>query len=171
MIFLSLLLAFSRQAISCDSSIPQRSITFRGQLSGDDLTVTRGGRDFDARMSLWSINVFDAEEQSLNDFYLERAAERDIGWLAGAIYMPPNEYDEAIQPELSVYVWLPTSAFNSLWVNVNISSELVYSLTLTAPFQGSALNYVGGGKEWSAQKENPLLLTQVEFNMYRAKNA
>jgi hypothetical protein len=171
MTFIQLLLAFSSQTIRCDSAIPQRSITFLGSLYGDaKLAVTRDGRDFDPRRSQWIVTVFDVQEHPLTEFYVERIAERNIDWLAGAIYLPPNEYAEAAQPEITVYVWLPRTAFDSVW---NASPALQSGLLrivvdLTVPFRGSALNYSPAGpdnydKVWNAEKENPLLLQSTEF--------
>ena len=171
MTFIQLLLAFSSQTIRCDAAIPQRSITFLGSLYDDaKLAVTRDGRDFDAGQSPWIVTVFDAQEQPLTEFYVERAAERNIEWLAGAIYLPPNEYAEAAQPKITAYAWLPSTAFDSVWnVSPTLQSGLLRAVvTLTVPFRGSALNYSSGGpdnydKVWNAAKENPLLLQSTEF--------
>lgn len=179
MTFIQLLLAFSSQSIRCDSAIPQRSITFLGSLCGDaELVVTRDGRDFNPRQSRWIVRVFDVQEQLLTEFYLERAAERNVEWLAGAIYLPPNEYAEAAQPEITVYVWLPSTAFDSVWsVSPILESGLLQAvINLTVPFRGSALNYSPTGpdnydKVWNAEKENPLLLQSTEFHLSPIKRS
>ena len=179
MTFIQLLLAFSSQTIDCDAAIPQRSITFLGSLYGDgELAVTRDGRDFDAGQSPWKVTVFDVREQPLTEFYVERAAERNIEWLAGAIYLPPDDYAEAAQPELTVYVWLPSTAFDSIW-NVSPtlqSGSLQTVVNLTVPFRGSALNYSlaardNGDKVWNAEIENPLLLQRTEFYLSPIKRS
>lgn len=171
MTFIQLLLAFSSKNIRCDAAIPQRSITFLGRLYGDaKLTVTRDGRDFDAGQSPWVITVFDSEEQPLTEFYVTRATERKFEWLAGAIYLQPNEYAEVEQPEITVYIWLPSNAFISLW-NTSLAIQLdpmQAVVSLTVPFRGSALNYLPSGSEnydkvWNAENENPLLLQSTEF--------
>ena len=171
MTFINLLLAFSGQSVVCDAASPQRSLTFLATVAGDsELTVTRAGRDFDARLSRWIVNVFDSEEQPLTEFYLERAAERDLDWLAGAIYLTPHEYSELEQPELRVYVWLPPSAFDSiLCVAPTLkTASLQATLCLTVPSRGSELKYSlgvpdAGDKVWRAQNENPLLFERTEF--------
>ena len=171
MTFIKLLLAFASQTITCGKACPQRSLTFLATVYGDNgLTVTRAGRDFDARLSRWVVNVFDSEEQPLTDFYLERAAERNLDWLAGAIYLTPHEYSDLEQPQLTVYVWLPSSAFNSI-SNVAPTikaASLQVILYLTVPSQGAELKYSLGGsnesnKVWRAESENPLLFECTEF--------
>ena len=177
MTFIQLLLAFSGQTIRCDAAIPQRSITFLGSLYGNaELGVTRDGRDFDPKQSRWTVTVFDVQEQPLTEFYLKRAAERNIEWLAGAIYLPPNEYADEVQPEITVYVWLPNTAFNSVWSFSPTleSGQMQAILNLTVPFRGSALNYSPVGpdnydKVWNAEKENPLLLQSTEFYLSPVK--
>jgi hypothetical protein len=103
---------------------------------------------------------------------VELATERKFEWLAGAIYLPPNEYAEVAQPEITAYVWLPSTAFDSLWnISPAIQSGLLRAVvSLTVPFRGSALNYSPAGsrnydKVWNAENENPLLLESTEFNM------
>lgn len=171
MAFINLFLAFASQTTTCDSVCPQRSLTFLATVCGDcGLTVTRAGRDFNARLSRWVVKVFDSEEQPLTEFYLERAAERNLDWLAGAIYLTPHEYSDLEQPELSVYVWLPSSAFNSI-SNVAPTiktASLQAALCLTVPSQGSELKYSLGApnesnKVWRAENENPLLFECAEF--------
>ena len=179
MTFIQLLLTFSSQTIRCDEAIPQRSITFLGSLYGDaELAVTRDGRDFDSRQSPWIVTVFDVQEQPLTEFYVECAAERNIEWLAGALYLPPSEYAEAAQPELTVYVWLPSTAFDSVWnVSPTLQSGFLQAvLSLTAPFRGSALNYSPASpdshdKVWNAERENPLLLQSTEFHLFPIKRS
>ena len=168
---IKILLSFANQTVSCNAAGPQRNITFLGTRPGDDeLRVTRGSRDFDARKSRWIVMVFDSQEQPLTEFYVERAAARNIEWLAGALYLQPNEYAESEQPEITVYVWLPPSIFNSIWNVAPImqSAYLQATLSLTAPFRGSALNYSLGApdrfdKVWRAEDENPLLIEGSEF--------
>jgi hypothetical protein len=107
------------------------------------------------------------------EFYVKRAAERSIKTLAGAIYISPDEYQESAQPEISVYAWLPSVAFNAVW-NISPSlraNSLQVAINLTVPFKGSALDYSHGGPEdydkvWHAENENPLLLESTEFNVY-----
>ena len=171
MTFIQLILAFSSQSVISNANGPQRSVTFLGSLVDDDeLNVTRGSRNFDARRSRWIVTVFDIQEQPLTEFYLERAAERNIQCLAGALYLQPNEYSEAEQPEITTYVWLPSSAFDSIWnfAPTIQPTRLQLTLKLAAPFQGSALNYSPGDpdgydKIWSAEDENPLLFESAEF--------
>jgi hypothetical protein len=86
--------------------------------------------------------------------------------------LSPVEYTRVTQPEIEVYVWLPFSAFDSVW-NVAPtlkSTDLQAILTLTTPLQGSALNYVPGDpddstKVWNAERENPLYLESTEFRI------
>ena len=171
MTFINLLLAFAGQSVVCDAASPQRSITFLATIAGDsELTVTRAGRNFDARLSRWIVNVFDSEEKPLTEFYLKRAAERDLDWLAGAIYLTPHAYSELEQPELTVYVWLPPSAFDSiLCVAPTLkTASLQATLCLTVPSHGSELEYLlgvpgAGDKVWRAENENPLLFECIEF--------
>lgn len=144
---------------------------FTGNVQGDDdLLVTRGGPDFDARQSRWVVRVFDVEEQPLTDFYVERVAQRNLKGLAAAIYMAPNEYSESAQPNIDVYVWLPPSAFASVWSVAPVlqSSELQAVLDLVAPFRDSELDYSSFAPEtydkvWKAESENPLLIERSEF--------
>ena len=179
MTFLQLLLTFSSQNIRCDAAMPQRSLIFTGKIYGEsELKVTRDDRDFDSSQSRWTISVFDLQEAPLTDFYLERAAERNMEWLGGAIYLSPNEYTEAVQPEITVYVWLPPTAFNSIWnVSPAVQSGLLQAtLNLSVPFRGSALNYSPGGPEdhdkvWNAERENPLLLQGTEFYISPIKHS
>ena len=173
MTFIQLLLEFSSQTVGANANGPARSIKFLGTLFGDDqLSVLRDSGEFDARRSRWIIRAFDAAEQPLTDFYLARSAERSIKFLAGALYIPPNEYSEAEQPEITTYVWLPASAFDSVWNMVPILkvSQLQLTLSLTVPFIGSALNYSPGDpdgyeKTWIARDENPLLFESTEFHL------
>lgn len=168
---IQLFLTFSSQTIRCDSAIPHRSLTFLGRLKGEaELSVTRDGRDFDSRQSPWKVTVLDIKEYPLTEFYAERAAARNIDWLAGAIYLTPSEYAEAAQPEITVYVWLPNTAFDSVWnVSPNLQTfSLQTVLNLTVPFQGSALDYLPRGPDnydllCNAAMENPLLLESAEF--------
>ena len=109
---------------------------------------------------------------------MKLAAERNIEWLAGAIYISPNEYAEEVQPEISVYVWLPSTAFDSLWSVSPVieSGRMRATLDLTVPFRGSALNYSPAGPDnydrvWNAEKENPLLLESTEFYLSPAKRS
>jgi hypothetical protein len=176
MISIQLILSFSRQSICCDAKIPHRSITFLGRLHRNNLAVTRSGRDFNARLSQWIVTIFDAQERPLTQFYVERAAERKIEWLAGAIYIPPNEYDEVSQPEITAYVWLPSAAFDSIWsMSSNLQNHsLLTTINLTVPYRDLALDYFPGGPGvfyandmvWHAERENPLLLAGTEFNFY-----
>ena len=173
MTFIELLLSFSSQSVRSEANGPQRSITFLGKLQDNNLAVTRDGQDFDAGRSRWIVQFFDAQERPLMEFYVKRAAERSIESLAGAIYMSPNEYKESAQPEISVYIWLPSVAFNAVW-NISPSlraNSLQAAINLAVPFRGSALDYSHGSpddydKVWHAEKENPLLLESTEFNIY-----
>ena len=157
----------------CNADGTQRSVSFLGSSAGnDELHVTRGGPVFDARQSQWIVTIFDIYEQPLTEFYLERVAGRSMKSLAGALYLQPKEYSEAEQPEIATYVWLPPSAFDSLW-NIATTTQsigLQMMLYLTAPFQGSALNYLhsnpdGYDKIWNAEAENPLLFGSSEFRV------
>ena len=173
MTFIQLLLEFSSQSVTCNADGTQRSVTFLGSLAGnDELHVTRGGPAFDARQSRWLVTIFDIYEQSLTEFYLELIAERNMKSLAGALYLQPIEYSEAEQPEITTYVWFSPSAFESIWdiAATAQSARLQLTLNLTAPFQGSALNYSGGDpdnydKIWKAEAENPLLFESTEFHV------
>ena len=176
MTFIQLLLSFARQSIGCEANLPQRNLTFLGKPHGNNLAVTRDGQDFDAGQSQWIVQVFDSQEQPLTEFYVERAAERNIKCLAGAIYLPPEEYEREAQPEIQVYVWLPSLAFNAIW-EISSSLEtrfLQATINLSVPFRGSALDYLHGGPEdydkvWHAERENPLLMQSTEFNIYPIK--
>ena len=170
MITIQLRLTFSCQTVRCDADGPRRIITFLGNLGIDELAVTRSGRDFDARLSRWTVTVLDEHEQPPTEFYAERAAERQLRHLAAAIYMPPTEYTDSEQPHISVYVWLPQYAFESVWYSASRlgSEHTAATLALTAPFRGSALIYSGGNpddneKLWKAEHENPLLLEATDF--------
>lgn len=168
---IQLLLAISSLSVACNADGSQRIMTFLGRLGGDDeLHVTRGGFDLDARQSRWIVQIFDSHEYPLTEFYAGLAAERGIKLLAGAPYLQPNEYAQEKQPEIATYVWVPPSAFNSIW-DIAIATQsncLQVALTLTAPFRGSALNYSpgdpdGSDKIWNAERENPLLFESTDF--------
>ena len=167
-----LLLTFSSQSVTCNADGTQRSVTFFGSLAGNgELLVTCGRPAFDARHSRWIVTIFDGDEQPLTEFYLECAANQRIKSLVAALYLQPYEYSEAEQPEITTYVWLSPSGFESIWgLVVNAKSNwLKLMLNLTVPFQGSALNYSPGSpssydKIWNAEAENPLLFESTELN-------
>ena len=179
MTFLQLLLTHSSQSVDCSKSGPQRSLTFRGTVYGEDdeLKVTRDGRDFDARLSRWTISLLDELEQPRTEYYEQLTVERGMEYLAGAIYWNPAEYSEAEQPDIEVYVWLPSNAFDSIWNIAPMTGpkQLRSILNLTGPFRRSALNYApgdpdGSDKIWNAELENPLLLERTEFRITSVKN-
>jgi len=146
---------------------------FLGSLAGnDELHVTRGGPAFDAQRSRWIVTIFDIYEQPLTEFYLERIAERNMRSLAGALYLQPIEYSDVEQPEITTYVWLLPAAFDSIWdiAATAHSARLQLTLSLTAPFHGSALHYSRGDpdnydKVWKAEVENPLLFESIEIRV------
>jgi hypothetical protein len=109
-------LSEASQKLGCSESGVERGIYYSAKNFSDEVfVITYGDSTSDARSITWRVSVFSLEETPISDFYVQLKTQRNMKVLAAAVLLDIPETGEKGNLRISVYVWLPEVAFNSLW--------------------------------------------------------
>ncbi|CAK6688808.1 hypothetical protein VB734_13800 [Synechococcus sp. BA-124 BA4] len=122
---------------------------------------------------IWTVHVNDLQSSPPSDHYLRLAKQRRLPNLAASIYLRTARKEllglDQYQAEGVVYIWLPTSAFDSLWTGMSHRPEadetMTLSLITTSPgsgLSGTGDSINGEALAWLIEVENPILIVPVQ---------
>ncbi len=131
---------------------------------------------------IWTVHVYDVQNRPPSDHYLRLAKQRRLPNLAASIYLRTDRKEllglDQYQAEGVVYVWLPTSAFDSFWTGMSHRQEAVETMTLTlittspeSGLSGSGDSANGEPLAWLIEVENPILIHELEVSIHRSLTA
>ena len=170
-----LLLSNPALVVEYDEEGCSRNVTFEAKLRpGIVLDVVNDNSRFSLDKCLTGVYVYERSPSSVSEYYEMLKVQLGLSCLAGAIgYIDP---EDKINPDMiygmsTIYMWIDTKTFDSLWALASSANdpERVLLLTLEAPWHSKGVKFVpysgSTDMEWNTLEAKQELFNKARFQL------